>query len=184
LRNWAAIVTWLAVMGFAAADAAIPLPRPKPVEPESVMAPVPPPIVATGMPVPRWASIKAGRVNVRRGPSLEEVVLWTYVKPGLPVEIIAEYDSWRRIRDASGEVGWVKAQMLDGRRSVLFKGPANTPIQRLPLPEADAIALAGPGLVAELAGCTGEWCEVSVRGYDGYVPRNELWGVRPGDAGR
>jgi uncharacterized protein YgiM (DUF1202 family) len=70
---------------------------------------IPPPIVATGMPVPRWVSVKAVRVNVRRGPSLDQDVLWTYVKPGVPVEIIAEYDTWRRIRDAEGGTGWVKA---------------------------------------------------------------------------
>ena len=73
---------------------------------------VPPPIVATGLPVPRWVTVKAPRVNVRRGPALDHEILWTYVKPGTPIEIIAEYDSWRRIRDANGSVGWVKAAML------------------------------------------------------------------------
>ena len=94
------------------------------------LATVPPPIVATGMPVPRWVTIKAGRVNVRRGPSLEDNVLWTYVRPGLPVEIIAEFDSWRRIRDVEGQTGWVKSVMLDGRRRVLFTGRVNTAILR------------------------------------------------------
>jgi SH3-like domain-containing protein len=184
LRSWAAF-TWLALAVFAVANAAVPLPRPKPgSEGVSALAVVPPPIVATGMPVPRWVSIKAERVNVRRGPSLDEVVLWTYVKPGLPVEIIAEYDSWRRIRDADGGTGWVKAQMLDGRRRVVFTGSFNTAILRMPHAEADAIALAAPGLVAELGGCDGDWCEVSARGYDGFVPRDRLWGVRAGDPGR
>ena len=107
----------------------VPQPRPKPVVEaalHSVASPAtPPPIVASGLPVPRWVTIKAPRVNVRRGPSLDLDVLWTYVKPGVPVEVIAEYDTWRRIRDADGGTGWVKAAMLDGRRMTsLFGLPA------------------------------------------------------------
>jgi SH3-like domain-containing protein len=138
---------------------------------------VPPPIVATGLPVPRWVAIKAARVNVRRGPSLEEEILWTYVKPGMPIEIIAEYDSWRRIRDMDGSVGWVKAAMLDGRRSVLVTGVVNAPLLRAPRMGSQTLAYAAPGLIARLVSCAGAWCEISSRGYDGYVERSRLWGV-------
>ncbi len=139
--------------------------------------PAPPPIVATGMPVPRWVSVKAERVNVRRGPSFEQDVLWTYVKPGVPVEIIAEYDTWRRIRDAEGSTGWVKGSLLDGRRTVTVQGRVNTAILGAPNADADVVAYAEPGLLARLVSCEGEWCEVSTRGYDGFVSRDRLWGV-------
>lgn len=159
----------------------VPLPRPKPVMEAALTAPaasvVPPPIVATGMPVPRWVTVKAERVNVRRGPSLDQDVLWTYVKPGVPVEIIAEYDAWRRIRDADGSTGWVSAALLDGRRNVMVQGRVNTAILDAPKADAEAIAFAEPGLVAKLVSCEGAWCEVSTRGYDGYVSRDRLWGV-------
>ena len=159
----------------------IPQPRPKPVV-EAALHPatapiVPPPIVATGLPVPRWVTVKAGRVNVRRGPSLDLEVLWTYVKPGVPVEITAEYDTWRRIRDVDGAVGWVKAAMLDGRRNVMLTGRVNTAILDKPQADADAIAYGEPGLIAQLVACGGEWCEISTRGYDGFVSRDRLWGV-------
>jgi len=140
---------------------------------------VPPPIVATGLPVPRWVTVKAARVNVRRGPELDHEILWTYVKPGTPIEIIAEYNSWRRIRDANGAVGWVKAAMLDGRRNVLVTGVVNAPLLSAPMPDAETLAFAAPGLVAQLVACDGDWCEVSTRGYDGYVARDRLWGVYP-----
>jgi SH3-like domain-containing protein len=138
---------------------------------------VPPPIVATGMPVPRWVSVKAERVNVRRGPSFDQQVLWTYVKPGLPVEVIAEYDTWRRIRDVNGDTGWVKGSLLDGRRTVTVQGRVNTALLGAPKADADVVAYAEPGLVARLVSCQGEWCEVSTRGYDGFVSRDRLWGV-------
>lgn len=141
----------------------------------------PPPIVASGLPVPRWVTIKAPRVNVRRGPSLDLDVLWTYVKPGVPVEVIAEYDTWRRIRDADGGTGWVKAAMLDGRRNVMAIGRVNTAILGAAKADADAVAFAGPGLVAKLVACEGEWCEISTRGYSGFVSRDRLWGVYPSE---
>jgi SH3-like domain-containing protein len=159
----------------------IPQPRPKPTMEASLHAAttpvVPPPIMASGLPVPRWVTVKAGRVNVRRGPSLDLEVLWTYVKPGVPVEITAEYDTWRRIRDVDGTSGWVKAAMLDGRRNVMLTGRVNTAILSKPQSEADAVAYAQPGLVAKLVACEGEWCEISTRGYDGFVSRDRLWGV-------
>jgi len=157
-----------------------PLPRPKPMVEAALHGPsakIAPPSVATGLPVPRWVSVKAERVNVRRGPSLEHAVLWTYVQLGVPVEVIAEYDSWRRIRDVDGATGWVKAAMLGGERTVMTTGRVNTAILAEPKAEAEAVALAEPGLVAKLVGCNGEWCEISARGYDGFVTRDRLWGV-------
>lgn len=165
-----------------------PHPRPKPVMEAALQSPTapvaPPPIVASGLPVPRWVTVKAPRVNVRRGPSLDLDVLWTYVKPGLPVEVIAEYDTWRRIRDKDGGVGWVKAAMLDGRRNVMVTGGANTAILGAPKADAEAVAYAEPGLVAQLVACEGEWCEISSRGYDGYVSRDRLWGVYENQAAK
>jgi len=162
----------------------VPQPRAKPVVEAALHTPakMTPPIVATGLPVPRWVSVKAERVNVRRGPSLEYDVLWTYVKTGVPVEVIAEYDSWRRIRDVDGGTGWVKAALLGARRHVMLTGRVNTAILAQPKADADAVALGEPGLVAELVRCTGEWCQISTGGYDGFVSRDRLWGVHENEA--
>jgi SH3-like domain-containing protein len=185
LRTLTALSALLFVT-LAAHAAPGPAPRPKPVLEAAlhVKTPVPPPIVATGLPVPRWVTVKAERVNVRRGPSREHDVLWTYVKPGTPVEVIAEYDSWRRIRDADGGTGWVTAALLDGRRNVVVTGRVNTAILGRPKADAEAIAFAQPGVVAKLVACKGEWCEISTRGYDGYVARDRLWGVYEGETVR
>ena len=159
----------------------IPQPRPKPFLEAALqaatMTPPAPRIAASGLPVPRWVSVRAGRVNVRRGPAMDQDVVWTYVRAGVPVEIIAEFDTWRRVRDASGETGWVKEQMLDGRRNVLVTGRVNTAILNSPKAEAEVVAYAAPGLQAQLVNCRGEWCEISARGFDGYVSRDRLWGV-------
>lgn len=166
----------------------VPVPRPKPVAGLALMTPqetvAAPRIAASGLPVPRWVTVRAGRVNVRRGPSMDQDVVWTYVRPGQPVEIIAEYDSWRRIRDSNGETGWVKSAMLDGKRNVILTGRVNTAILNGPRADAGVVAYASPGLVAKLVACEGEWCEINARGYDGYVSRDRLWGVYASEAVR
>ena len=53
----------------------------------------------SGLPVPRFVSPKSDRVNVRGGPSKDHEVVWVYARAGLPVEITAEFENWRRIRD-------------------------------------------------------------------------------------
>lgn len=191
LRTVFLLGCWLlavCLMTGARVDAAsVPAPKPKPIVEAALQIPAgpitPPPIVATGLPVPRWVTLKAERVNVRRGPSTDQELLWTYVKPGLPVEIIAEYDGWRRIRDEGGSTGWVRAALLDGRRNVVVTGDGQMALLNAPKADAEAIAYAEPGLLAELVACEGAWCEVSTRGYDGYLPRERLWGVHAKDSG-
>ena len=74
----------------------------------------------SGLPVPRFVSLKTDRVNVRRGPSTEHQVIWVYARKGLPVEIIAEHERWGRVRDSDGEEGWVYHSLLAGRRTGLI----------------------------------------------------------------
>src|SRR5919112_1858880 len=73
----------------------------------------------TGLPVPRYVSLKTDRVNLREGPSKEHRTAWVFQRAGLPVEITAEFEIWRRIRDAEGTEGWVLHSLLSGRRTAL-----------------------------------------------------------------
>ncbi len=73
----------------------------------------------TGLPTPRFVSLKADEVNVRRGPGWDHAVAWVFHRAGLPVEVIAEFDVWREVRDSEGATGWVAGTLLSGRRTVL-----------------------------------------------------------------
>ena len=131
----------------------------------------------SGLPVPRFVSLKSGEVYLREGPSPQHKVQWVYVRRGLPVEVIAEYDVWRRIRDADGVVGWVHKGMLDGRRSVLMTAGDNVPLRESPAPDAPVVAYAQAGVIARLKNCGGGFCEIEAKSIDAYVPRERLWGV-------
>jgi len=74
---------------------------------------------SSGLPMPRFVSLKADEVNVRKGPGWDHAVAWIFRRAGLPVEVIAEFDVWRQVRDSEGATGWVIGSLLSGRRTVL-----------------------------------------------------------------
>lgn len=135
-------------------------------------------IGASGLPLPRYMSLKSDDVNMRRGPGRDYPIKWKYQRRHLPVQIVAEYGQWRQIQDHEGSEGWVYAPLLSGTRHVLFRDAANA-IALRSRPEASArmLALVQPGVIASLEECEGEWCEVEVNGQDGWVGRDQLWGL-------
>jgi SH3-like domain-containing protein len=137
----------------------------------------------SGLPLPRFVSLKASRVNMRVGPGRDYHVEWLYLKRGLPMEIIQEYDNWRKVRDPDGNEGWILHSLLSGRRTVII-APWESAGARIPMfgqaVEAAAIkASLEPGVVAELVACGSDFCEISAKGAEGFIPRKKLWGVYP-----
>lgn len=138
----------------------------------------------SGLPVPRFVSIKSDRVNVRGGPSREYDVTWVYARAGLPVEITAEFENWRRIRDWEGQEGWVYHSMLSGRRMAMVsaRGQDETlPLRAKADGEAALVAKLQPGVTGQVKSCTGQWCRMNGEGYDGWIRQERLWGVYPNE---
>lgn len=136
----------------------------------------------TGQPLPRFVSLKAARVNVRAGPSNDHAVKWIFVRSGLPVEIVQEFENWRRIRDSSGGEGWVYWSLLTGKRTALVAPWGSGKPVALHSAEdetARVTATLEPNVVVNVEACDGKWCEVYGKGFKGYAPQAELWGVYP-----
>jgi SH3-like domain-containing protein len=134
----------------------------------------------SGLPVPRFVSLKPDRVNVRGGPTRDHEVTFVYTRAGLPVEITAESDNWRRIRDWEGSEGWVYHSLLSGRRTAVVSPKDKK--QLVPLHyEADAtstvVAKLQAGVLASVKRCNGSWCQIVGTGFDGWVVQEQLWGV-------
>jgi SH3-like domain-containing protein len=132
----------------------------------------------TNLPVPRFVSLRSGEVNLRAGPGTTYPVEWVYVRRGLPVEVVAEFDVWRRIRDWQNTVGWVHQSMLDGQRTALIVG-GDRNLLREPAESAPVVARLAPGVVARLLECEGPWCRIDAEGYRGWLSRDEFWGTYP-----
>lgn len=134
----------------------------------------------TGLPLPRFVSVRAGEANLRAGPGDQYPIEWVLTRRGMPVEIIAEFDHWRKIREADGTQGWLHKALLSGQRTVLVTGEVRI-LRREPSATAAAAARLEPGVIAELRRCDASWCEVEVAGRRGWLRRTEFWGVYPGE---
>jgi len=132
----------------------------------------------SGLPLPRFVTLRADEANLRAGPGTQYPVEWVYQRKGLPVEIIAEFEHWRRIRDSEGTVGWVHKSLLSGERGVIVVDGIQ-PLREAPAAEAPPVLHAEPGVIGELHACTDAWCRIDIEGHTGWIARHVLWGVYP-----
>jgi SH3-like domain-containing protein len=139
----------------------------------------------SGLPLPRFASLKSDHVNVRGGPNKDHDVAWVYTRPALPVEITAEFENWRRIRDRDGSEGWVYHTLLSGKRTA-YVARQKTQTDMVPLYDtADQAsrprAMLEPGVLGTVKRCNGQWCRFIGDGFDGWIKQSRLWGVYPNE---
>ncbi len=147
---------------------------------------------ATGLPLPRFVSLKASRVNLRKGPGVEYPTAWVFRQAGLPVEVVREYEIWREVRDAEGTTGWVIRSLLSARRTAQilpWEVKADKPRPRVEIRSgqrstSSPVAIVEAGVVADVHDCDGTWCHVGVAAYQGYVEQKKLWGVYTGEVVR
>ena len=137
---------------------------------------------STGLALPRYVSLKSDRVNLREGPSKDHRTSWIFERAGLPVEITAEFDTWRKIRDSEGTEGWVLHSLLSGRRTALvapWKKETVLPLRSAATETAGVIANLQSGVLGSVKKCDGTWCRIYGDGFDGYIQQVNLWGVYP-----
>jgi SH3-like domain-containing protein len=130
----------------------------------------------SGLPIPRFATLKSDEVNVRAGPGPRYPIDWVFKRKGMPVEIVAEFENWRKIRDWQGASGWVYQGLLTGKRSFIV--PSKTAnLYKTPAVAAEVVAKLEPEVMGEIRSCSGDWCRVKVSGVSGWLERTEMWGV-------
>ena len=138
----------------------------------------------SGLPIPRFVSLKPSDTPMREGPSKDHRIKWLFKKEGVPVEIIAEFENWRRVRDSEGDDGWVFHSRLSGRRTAQINPKLKEPSIALHSRDNDGasvVARLEPGVIGSVEQCTGRWCRISGDGFEGWIQQERLWGVYPGE---
>jgi SH3-like domain-containing protein len=144
----------------------------------------------SGLPLPRFVTTRSNPINVRVGPGTRYEIAWNFLISGVPVEIVQEFDTWRKIRDVEGDEGWVHQSLLAGARSgyatpLVANGEVGMHVSANE--NAALRARLAAGAKVNIAECTGQWCQVSAgppgerASYSGWVRQEELWGVYPGE---
>ena len=137
-------------------------------------------LTTSGLPIPRYVSLKSDHVNVRAGPTKDNDVAWVYTRSGLPVEITAEFENWRRVRDSEGAEGWVYHLLLSGRRTAVVTMKSKDELASV-YDRADVTgsvtAKLQVGVVASVKKCDSHWCHIAGDGFDGWIEQQRLWGV-------
>ena len=128
-----------------------------------------------------YASLRSDKVYLREGPTYQHRVLFIYKRKDYPLQVLAAYDSWRRVRDVDGTIGWVSQTMISDARTVLITGNGKAPLRASAYPAAPVRAEAEPGVVAKLKACKPQFCEVTAGGVTGWIDRTRIWGVDSGE---
>jgi SH3-like domain-containing protein len=138
----------------------------------------------SGLPVPRFVSLKSDRVNVRSGPNKDQDVRWVYTRAGMPVEITAEFENWRRIRDWEGAEGWVYHSLLSGRRSAVVVPTLKddlVPLYEKADPQSAVMVRLQSGVLGQIKTCDGQWCQFNGKDFSGWIKQDRLWGAYPNE---
>ncbi|WP_051279854.1 SH3 domain-containing protein [Hellea balneolensis] len=132
----------------------------------------------SGFPVPRYVSLKVGKVNGRIGPSRKHPIAWQYRRKGLPLIVVAETEMWRKVRDVTGDESWIHKPALSGIRRVLVL--EQTTLHSKAKASARITALVERNALLELEDCNeADWCKVkSSNGLKGWTRRYNLWGAQ------
>jgi SH3-like domain-containing protein len=137
----------------------------------------------SGLPLPRFVSVKSTPVNVRQGPSADYDIAWKFLKAGIPVEVTQEFDVWYKVRDSEGQEGWIQKTLLSGRRTALVSpwDKGDPIVMRDKAAGTVTVARLEHNVLVDVAACDGQWCRVAVEGTRGWVEQQRLWGVYPNE---
>jgi len=131
----------------------------------------------SGLPVPRYVSLKFNVVNARGGPGDDYKLLWVYHVRDLPLQVVAETEDWRRVCDPDGQIAWVHRRTVTERRTVLLEQAQDLLLRKGPDTAAAASATLVSHALADLDVCKAGWCRLRVGHAGGWAPASVLWGV-------
>ena len=131
----------------------------------------------TRLEIPRFVSLKSNDVNLRVGPSVNYPIELKYIQKNYPIEIIDEFDVWRKVKDHKNNIGWLHKSLIKGERFVLIKGKKEISKKIYNRPNGQVIGIVGDNNIFNLDACLINWCYVSHKDLKGWISKEFIWGV-------
>jgi SH3-like domain-containing protein len=131
----------------------------------------------TGLDIPRFVSLKSNDINLRVGPSTNYPINIKYLTKNLPVEVIDEFDVWRKIKDYKNNYGWLHKSLIKGNRFVLTNEKKNLGLNIYNRPNSKIIGIIKKNNILELNKCLKDWCNISYNNFSGWIKKENIWGV-------
>jgi len=129
----------------------------------------------------RYVSLRSDKAFLREGPTYQHRVLFIYKRKDYPLQVLSVYESWRKVRDVDGTVGWMSQTMLSDQRTVLVTGHGTAVLHAAADGGSSIVAKAEPGVVAKLRACKPQFCEIIADSQKGWIDRTRIWGVDAGE---
>jgi len=133
----------------------------------------------SGLKLPRFVSIKSDESNLRIGANIDYPIRLTYILENFPLEIVDEYQLWRKVKDIDNNQGWIHKSLLKGNRYGIIKTSHDQSASIYNKPMGVVIGKIGNRNIIKINKCFSSWCHIRINNYKGWVNKINLWGVYP-----
>lgn len=124
----------------------------------------------------QFASLKSDKIFLRVGPSKNYPIKWVYKSKGEPVEIIADFEDWRKVRDFDGEAGWIHFSLLSEAKTGIINSSKSAILYKSSSYDSKKLLKLEPGVRIKIKKCDPEWCQVRIDKLTGWVIKASIWG--------
>ena len=134
-------------------------------------------INGSGLDIPRMVSLKRVPVYMRTGTGSEYPIKYEYNKANYPMNIIGEFNNWRKVNTINNIKGWIHTSLLSSFKTGLIL--ETTVLKTSPFDKSRSIAKLLPNLLVEIKVCKEIWCKILIiknKSYTGWVKKRLIWG--------
>ena len=119
--------------------------------------------------------LKNNEVNVRYGPGFDYPIKFIYKKKYLPVIILDNSETWRKIMDFENNSGWIHISQLSKRKTGINK-KENSIIYKRPTIFSKPLAKLERGRLLLISKCKKKWCKTKTGNFTGWTLKKNIWG--------
>lgn len=131
----------------------------------------------SGLEIPRFVSFKSNKIFARKGPGKRFPIEWVYQRRNLPVEVIQEFDTWRKVKDHEGAESWVHQSLISGERYVVVTAEPYARLFTASSEDSKVVALVENSTVLEVQACKESFCKVDSANFSGWISKKAVWGI-------